>query len=235
MTSEYSLSVVVPLYNEAELLENSLIHIAQFLSRHFADFEIVVIESGSTDGSDQLCDAMARTDPHIKVLHEGARNGLGSALRVGFKNAVKDIVWMITVDLPFPLEAILRALPLLAQYDCVLSYRSSDPRHLFRRIQSFAYNVLVKRILRLGFRSINSAFKVFKRPVIQNMVLTSYGTFIEAEILYQVKKQGISYVEIPVDMIERSTGKSSVGFLTWIYVLKELARFTRTKDLPKPS
>lgn len=232
MTSPYSLSVIVPLYNEARVLEKALSRMVEFHSRHFADFEIMVVESGSTDGSGALCDEIGKQDPHIKVIHEGARKGFGSALRLGFKNATKDLVWIVSVDIPFPMDAILRALPLLGQYDCVLSYRSIDPRNAFRRIQSFVYNLIVKAALGLRFRSVNSAFKVFKRPLLQGMSLISNGPFIDAEILYRIQKQGISYAQIPVDLVDRTAGKSTVGPLAFVSILGELIHFARAKDSP---
>lgn len=225
MDKEYSLSLIVPVYNEIELVQSSLIAINSFLESHFADYEIIVIESGSTDGTAQVCDRTAETLPRIKVIHEGARNGFGSALRLGYKTATKELIWLVTVDISFPLESIFQALPLLSEYDCVLSYRSKDVRGAHRRIQSFFYNLLVKTFLGLKVKHVNSGFKVFKRDVVKNIALLSNGWFIDAELLYRLKEKTASYIEIPVEVVERSTGRSSVSFFSPLSVLWELFIF----------
>jgi len=221
----YSVSVVVPIYNEVGLTKHAVSGINAFLQQYFTDYEIVIIESGSTDGSGRVCDELAHAERRIRVIHEGARNGFGSALTLGCKRATKDLVWLVTVDLPFPLESVLRALPLLDRYECVLSYRVNDRRPVARRIQSVIYNTMVKLALGIRVRHVNSAFKLFKRHVVQALDLRSKGWFVDAEILYEIECRKTPYVEIPVELVDRVAGRSSVGPLSAASVMKELARF----------
>src|SRR5262249_28419671 len=100
----FSVSVVVPIYNEVELTEPSLRTIHAFMKQHVEDFEIVVVESGSTDATGAICDRVAAELSNTRVFHEGQRNGMGAALRLGYENSTKSYVWLVTVDLPFPLE-----------------------------------------------------------------------------------------------------------------------------------
>src|SRR5262245_56845127 len=72
-----NVSVVVPVYNEIELVEASVRAIDQFLGGQELDYEIIIIESGSTDGSAAACDRLAETLPAVAVVHETERNGLG--------------------------------------------------------------------------------------------------------------------------------------------------------------
>ena len=224
-----SLSVVVPIYNEIELVERSVRSINSFLAAHFDDYEIVIVESGSTDGSGEVCDRLAAQLERVILLHEGARKGFGSAVRLGYRHATKNLIWLVTVDVPFPLETIFKALPLLSKYDCVLSYRINDSRPSYDRVRSYVYNVLSKAILGLGVTHVNSAFKVFKRKTIEGLSLSSNGWLIDAEILYEITRRGISYVEIPVELVDRTVGKSSVTFLTVFSVIKELTGLLRAK------
>jgi len=214
MITQYSLSVVFPVYNEIECLPDALEVLHDFLAASFADFEVIVVESGSTDGSDRVCDAFAAQRERVVVLHEGARNGAGSALRLGFRTAVKDLVWVVWADLPFPLELVLEAAPLLAHYDAVLSYRARDDRCLYRRFQSVIYNNLAKWILGLRVRHVNSCFKVFRRPVVQSLNLISRAWGIEAELAFRLERSGATYAEIPVPLVDRTVGTSSVTVMT---------------------
>lgn len=230
MSNPYSISIIIPVYNEIDLLERAIHKIDTFILAYFQEYEIIIIESGSTDGSDDVCKQLDKQLSTVKVIYEGRRNGFGSALKLGYKVATKDLVWFVTVDFPFLLETILRAVPLFSHVDCVLSYRSKDSRkEVFRKLQSFVYNRLVKVLLGLKVKHPNSAFKVFKREVIQSLPLVSKGWFIDAETLYWIHKKNVSYVEIPVELLERESGTSSVTAFTSLSLLKELIYFYRMR------
>jgi len=172
MEKVYSTSVIIPIYNECILLEDATKRVCAFLSEHFKDYEILIIESGSTDGSKQLCDKLAKVYSEVRVFHEKERNGFGSALKIGYGAARKDLVWLYTVDFPFCLETILEALPFFSKYDCVLSYRTKTTRNsAFRTIQSLVFNTLVKFMLNIKVTHVNSAFKCYKRNVIRSFPL----------------------------------------------------------------
>jgi glycosyltransferase involved in cell wall biosynthesis len=220
-----SFTVIVPVYNEADLVISSLARIDGFMGSWSTDYEILVIESGSTDGSGALCDEAARKSPNIHVIHEPTRAGYGSALRLGFANATRTFAWIVTLDVPFPLESILTAAPLLDSHDCVLSYRSADPRAIGRRFQSAVYNLLLHVLLGIRARQINSAFKVIRVSVVKQIPLRSAGWFIDAELLYRLQERGITCAEIGVPLVDRSAGASTVGLNTWVGVLREMARF----------
>ncbi len=226
MFDKYSISVIIPVYNEEESINKSFSLIYSFLERNFEEFEIIIVESGSTDNSPEFCEKIAAKTKNIFVYHEEARNGFGAALKVGFKHSTKDLVWIVTTDFPFPIESISQAIPLLEDFDCILSYRSLDKRkNLYRKFQSLVYNHLVKWYLGLKFTQINSAFKLYKREVIQGMNLYSNGWFIDAEILYNIQMGNIKYKEIPVPLINRIIGKSSVDFRAPFSIIKEMINF----------
>jgi glycosyltransferase involved in cell wall biosynthesis len=227
----YSISVIVPVFNEIELLEPSISQISSFLESHFDDYEILIVESGSVDGSAEACDRLATNLPRITVLHEGRKAGFGSALKLGYEHAKKDLVWLIVVDMPFPLETILTALPLFSHYDCVFSYRSRDNRDLIKRFRSYIYNFLAKALLGLKVRHVNSAFRVFKREMIQNLSLVTNDWTLDAEVLYEITNRKIPYAEIPVDLNDRKRGKTSIKLTDPISMINGLLDIRRKKRI----
>jgi glycosyltransferase involved in cell wall biosynthesis len=220
-----SFSLIVPVYNEVALIMPSLTRVNEFMSSWGVDYEIIVIESGSTDGSGSMCDEAARMWPRIRVVHESTRAGYGSALRLGIANATRAFAWIVTLDVPFALESIFIALPLLDSHDCVLSYRSEDPRTAGRRLQSAVYNLSLHVLLGIRARHINSAFKVLRVSVLQKIPLASMGWFIDAELLYRLQQRGVRCAEIPVPLIDRSAGTSTIGITTWLGVAREIVWF----------
>ncbi len=226
-------SVVVPIYNEIELCDRAVRTIHAFLLHNHIPFEILLIESGSTDGSGAVCDSLGADLPNVHVVHEGQRNGMGAALQIGYAMARMDLVWLVTVDLPFHLETLLKAIPLIQNHDCVLSYRSGDSRSPMRRIQSWVYSALTRKLLKLPMRSVNSAFKLFRREFVQSLPLVSKGWFLDTELLYWVARRGLRYAEIPVDVLDRSAGTSKVTSSDWFKVFRELLAFRITiRKLP---
>jgi dolichol-phosphate mannosyltransferase len=231
MNEDYSLTILIPVFNEECLLKEALLSIIALCKENISDYEILLIESGSTDQSGVICDQFAAQNPdHIRVIHEGKKNGFGSAVKLGYQEATKEWIWLITADLPFPLETIFAASEYFNSYDCILSYRSIDPRSIERRFQSFIYNTLVKIILGLPMRHINSGFKVINHRVVENLELISKQWFIDAELLYWIRKFGYRYIELPVPIIERAGGVSSVGSLAFWGILKELFHFINIKE-----
>jgi dolichol-phosphate mannosyltransferase len=198
-----------------------------FMSAHVADHELIIVESGSEDGSAEECDRLARELSRVRVIHEGARNGYGAAVRLGFAQAREDLVISLPVDLPFPLEVLLDGLVLIETADCILSYRPEDNRPIFRRVQSATYDLIARMTLGLPMRTINSAFKLYRRSIIEAMQLQSNGWFLDAEILYWINVKGLRFHEIPVMIPEREAGVSKVRLLDPLRVLQELYAFKR--------
>lgn len=222
MTSPHSISVVVPVYNEPDLVAPAIAEIAQFLSAHFADYEIVIVESGSTDGTGAACDALAHEIPRVRVHHEGGRNGFGSAVRAGCALASKTWVWPLVVDMPFPLESMLAALPYLDQFDAVLSYRSHDPRGAYRKFQSAVFNRAARVLLGVRVRHVNSAFKVVRTSVMQSLNLQQRGWLLDAELIVGLERRGIAYAEIPVELTPRMVGSSTIGLSAVVKSIRDL-------------
>src|SRR5579859_5808460 len=221
MSSPLSISIVIPVYNEAALVAESCETIARFLRGSFRGYEVIIVESGSTDGSGELCDEVARKHPEARVIHEGARNGFGSAVKLGFAAAKNDLVAMVTLDLPFPLGSIAEAAALIGPYDAVLSYRSVDHRKSrFRKVQSWVFNTSLRKALGLTTKHLNSALKLYRREVIQSLPLTSRGWFIDTEIIYWLERRGVHTTQIPVPLIERRVGESSTGLMAPVHILR---------------
>jgi glycosyltransferase involved in cell wall biosynthesis len=227
MKSDYSISIITPVYNEDSAIKDFTVNIIAYLKTIADQFEIILIESGSTDMSGIICDQLSDQFDFVHVIHEGRRNGFGAALKLGYKNAQCDLIWLVTVDMPFPLEAIETAIPMLSNYRAVLSYRSNDPRKWIRRFQSFVYNRIIRLFLHLKVKHINSGFKLYRREDIQKMELVSNGWFIDAEMICWLQKLKLPFAQIPVPLIDRSIGQSKVSSSTFISVLKEMFSFMK--------
>jgi len=231
--SPHTISVVVPIYNERAAVPRVFEEIDRFLDARFSDYELIVIESGSTDGTGEACDALPPLRPRVRVIHEGARNGFGSAVRAGIALATKDWVWPIVVDLPFELDVIEGALSQMDTYAAVISYRSQDPRGGYRRLQSLVFNRLARAVLHVHAHHINSAFKIVRTPLIQSLGLESRGWLLDAELIMRLEERGVEYAEIPVRLVDRTTGRSTIGPAAVVGAIRDLCGLAlRRRRLP---
>lgn len=227
MLHSHSITALVPVYNEVALVGDSVREIHEFLSSLGHPFEILIVESGSSDGTAEACDALALHLSQTVVIHEGKRNGFGAALRFGFSKATSDLIWVIPVDLPFSLSVLTEALRQIVHSDAIISIRRSDTRNLFRRLQSHVYTLLCRALLGLPPYSPNAAFKLYRASLLRDLPLYSKGWFIDTEIIYRLRELNCRLATVEIDATDQRIRKSKVTPLDSLRVLKQLLAFRK--------
>jgi glycosyltransferase involved in cell wall biosynthesis len=222
-----SISALVPVYNEIAIVSESVREIHDFMQSLGCTFEILIIESGSSDGTAEACDKLASQFSEVVVFHEGQRNGFGAALRLGFAKAASDLIWVVPVDLPYSLSFLQAGLRQIADCDAVLSVRRSDDRSLYRRLQSRIYSWLCSLLLRQPGYSPNAAFKLYRRSVVLDLPLRSNGWFIDTEIACRLRQWNCRLGTVAIDTVERTSGQSTVTTLDSWQMFKQLLAFRK--------
>ncbi|MBT3297551.1 glycosyltransferase family 2 protein [archaeon] len=223
------ISIIVPIYNEEETIEELVNKLQQqFLSLNI-DFEIILIESGSTDQSKKICDELEDKFEQVKVIHEGNKNGYGSGVRLGLDSARYEILTYSDSDLPCDLSYYQKAINLLENNDLVLGFRTGNRENFARWFFSKGYNLLTKILFNLyGIKDVNFTFKLFKKEHYDKIKLHSNGWFIDVELLSELKKLKLKTFQMPIKYVTRQKGNSNVnincklinGFLKEIYQYK---------------
>src|SRR6185503_11954402 len=104
-----SITVVFPMYNEEAYARRAVAAARAALETAIPDWEIVIVDDASTDGTAAVADALAREDPRVRVIHNLRNRRLGGALRAGYAAATKELVFYTDADLPVDLEVLPRA------------------------------------------------------------------------------------------------------------------------------
>jgi glycosyltransferase involved in cell wall biosynthesis len=235
------LSIVVPMLNEEALARLAISTIADAGERLIADgtvddFEIVVVDDGSTDSTAAIIAELAQDNRHLQVVSRAVNGGLGAALRSGFSHARGSLVLYMDADLPFDLDEIATARRLIDSegVGVVSAYRRDRRAEGWRRTAySWVYNLLVRLVFDLRVRDANFAFKLCRAEVLDGLSLRSEGVFIDVELLVQARRRGYEIAQFEVDFFPRTRGVSTLSSGRVIAkTLRELLRFRIRRHEP---
>ncbi len=189
------------------------------------DYEIIVVDDGSTDATaDRVC-ACAGERTSVRLISHPSNMGYGSALRTGFAAARKGLVAFTDADRQFDLTELNRFVLLADRYDVVCGYRIDRKDGAMRCFCSGVYNLFSRILLQTGVRDVDCALKMFRHDVIQNIQISGDGFLVNSEILTQVHQRGYSLVEVGVSHRERVDGNRAVSASDIPKILSNLARY----------
>lgn len=218
------ISVIFPAYNEEENIEVCTIIAHCILKELVQDFEIIIVNDGSTDRTKEICLDLERRSDKIKIISKEVNEGYGYALRDGFKAAKFDLVFFSDSDRQFDIVNLKDLLEHIDEYDIVIGFRKNRVDSLKRKFLSWGYNMLVGFLFNLDVTDIDCAFKLFKNKIFDKITIESKQYFVNTEILAKARKLGLSIKEIGVSHFPRYEGESKVGFLDIPRTLKEIVR-----------
>ena len=203
-------SVVVPLYNEAQVVEELYARLSKVLTESGLKYEIVFIDDGSSDDTLGLLKAIAEKDRQVVIVELRRNFGQTPALAAGFDNARGQIIISMDGDLQHLPEEIPNFLEKLNEgYDVVSGWREKRVDNLImRKIPSRIANWLASKISGVEIHDFGTTFKAYDRRVIEDLNL--YGQmhrFIPALLA----ASGAKIIEIPIKNIERPHGQSNYG------------------------
>ncbi len=201
-----SISVFFPCYNEQENVYRTVERALAVLEKLKADFELIIVDDGSSDRTGQIADEISSRDDRVKVVHHQRNLGYGAALQSGFRASTNELVFYTDGDGQFDIEEMPSLLPLMEQYDIVSCYRLNRQDSLIRRINGWCWTKLVCLLFGMKIRDIDCAFKLYKREIFDNIKLSSTGALIDTEILAQAVRKGYRITQKGVHHYPRAAG-----------------------------
>lgn len=204
-----SVSVFFPCYNEQDNLAALVEKTISVLENLDADFELIIVDDGSSDSTARIADEIAQKDDRVKVVHHQINLGYGEALKSGFKAATKELVFYTDGDGQFDIGEMPPLLPMLEEFDIVSCYRINRKDSIMRKINGWAWTKLVCRLFGMKVRDIDCAFKLYKREIFDKIKMSSSGALIDTEILARAVREGYTITQKGVHHYPRTAGEQT--------------------------
>jgi glycosyltransferase involved in cell wall biosynthesis len=224
----YSLSLVLPAYNEWENIAETLYAALNILPSLVQDFEIIVVNDHSNDETGVIAEAIASMTGSIRVLHHATNRGCGAALATGFAVASKEYSFYMDSDGQFDISDLCIMLPELHEYDGVFGYRIDRKDTFARKLNALLWNIIIRFIFNLKIHDIDCGFKIFRTEYFKRVKLEAEGALMLTELVYKFARAGYSYAEVGVQHYPRVKGRPTGANMSVIVrAFKELLYYTQ--------
>jgi glycosyltransferase involved in cell wall biosynthesis len=173
------------------------------------DFEILVVDDGSRDGTGAILDELTTLVPELRVVRHDENRGYGAALKSGFAAATKDLVFYTDGDAQFdPRELTSLFAALRPGVDFVSGYRERRADPLLRVLLGNPYHRFVRAVFGLKLRDIDCDFRLFRRSALDGIELEEEDGALCIELLKKLEDSGRRFAEVPVRHYPRVYGRS---------------------------
>jgi glycosyltransferase involved in cell wall biosynthesis len=184
------ISVFFPAYNDEASIAGLVGEALALLPSLADDFEVIVVNDGSTDGTAAVLDELARADPRVRVIRHEVNRGYGAALRTGFASATNELV--------FYTDGV----------DIVNGYKVQRADGWQRKAIGAAYNGLAHLLFSIPIRDVDCDFRLLRRRAVEAVELVSSSGSICVELVHKLHRAGCVFAEVPVQHRPRRHGRS---------------------------
>ncbi len=219
------LSVVLPAWNEEAVIARTIQAVVETLSQVAPDYEVIVVDDGSTDRTGEIADALAAQNPRIRVVHNRPNRGYGGALIAGFNAVSKELTFFMDSDGQFDIRDIIRLLEHIDETDAVLGYREHRQDPPLRIVNAWGWKMLMRLLFGLKVRDVDCAFKLYPTKLVRRANVQAQGAMVNTEMLVKLNRLGYKWIEVPINHYRREGGKATGANLRVILrAFKELLK-----------
>lgn len=209
LKTKQSLSVILPAYNEEAAIAETVHAVIDTLSQWVQDFEVIVVNDGSKDATPTIVEAIAATNPCVRLISHPVNQGYGATLVTGFEAVTKDLAFFMDSDGQFDIYDLERFFPFIDEYDAVLGYRIDRQDTWMRKLNAWGWKMLVRMVFGLRVRDVDCAFKLYRADFFHTHRLETRGAMINTEILYKFTRTGYTCTQLGVRHLPRKGGRAT--------------------------
>lgn len=240
MIQSDSWSIIILAYNESETIKTVIDNVILLLKNLLIDYEIIIINDGSTDKTKDILTGSYGNMKEVKVINHEKNYGIGHSLIEAYETANKKIMGMIPGDGQFDTELLGNAIQLFQKDEdlkLVSFYRDSNTIYSpIRRTVSKVQKIINSYVLDIHFRDVNWV-KFFRSEILGKREFCMSSSLIETEIIYVTILKSYRYIELPSIYLSRSNVRSKFSFIKSLvraskdmFNLIKLRRFYKNKE-----
>jgi glycosyltransferase involved in cell wall biosynthesis len=222
-----SISVVVPALNEQDTVQKAVEWTLSVLAEMTDDYEVIIVDDGSTDATPRIADALAARSAQVRVIHNRKPSGYGGALDSGFTAARKELIGLITADCEFHPTDLPRFVEAIQDADVVTSVVPNRPLPFYRKVLSWGWRTCVHVLL--GERPIIEGTFMIRDQLFRSLDIESRSGMYVMEMLIKARRSGGRMKVMTIDVHPRpDMSKSKVANLrTTATVFREILALKR--------
>lgn len=214
-----SITAFFPAFNDEGSIAAMVTQALALLPQFTDDYEVIVVNDGSSDGTAAVLDELARQFERVRVIHHLHNRGYGGALRSGFAHAKKDLVFYTDGDGQYDVGELAKLIPLMTDdVDVVNGYKIKRADSKRRIVLGKIYKFLARLMFGLPIRDVDCDFRLMRRIAIQSIDLVSTSGVVCTEMVYKLRRAGRRFTETPVHHYPRLHGQSQ------FFTLRRVAR-----------
>ncbi|MFX1420130.1 MAG: dolichyl-phosphate beta-glucosyltransferase [Promethearchaeota archaeon] len=208
MRNKLEISIIVPAYNEEYRISKFLKKLISFSMINLKNYEIIIVNDGSTDNTKEIVYDLIKNDENIKLISYDENRGKGYAILQGIINSAGDFILFMDADGSTAPEEIFRMLKIRENYnyDIIIGTRIAEesnimiPQPISRKLLSKFFNLYSNLLFKLKINDLLCGFKGFKRDAALQIFkdLKSYRWEFDVEILYKARKKNFSIYQVPI-------------------------------------
>jgi glycosyltransferase involved in cell wall biosynthesis len=211
---EDSVSIIIPAFNEEADIEEAVATVSRLTSELIRDFEIIVVNDGSTDGTAAAISRAMKRHKQLKVITHAKNLGFGQGYRNGIKLATKKYITGFPADMDQSAKILSDLIRNRDKADVVSSYvTNASSRPFMRRFYSICFIILMKTVFHLNLKYFTGYF-ICRTGLLKNLRLIAPNTIILAEAKIRLIRQGASFIELPYQTKRRIHGYEKAVTLT---------------------
>ena len=208
LKAEKRLTIVIPALNEEDKIADTILGVLPLARELLDDFEIFLIDDGSTDATGSIMDGFGAEDSRIVVIHRPQRQGVGAAFETALKRAKFDAITLIPGDHAFQNEGVARIFKAASAADIVITYRDNQSdRSLNRSIQSHCLRFILNCMFGFWLFDYPSMI-VYPVKWLRQISVKADGYGYQISALISLLQLGLTYVQVPVSLNAELKGSS---------------------------
>ena len=207
--NDTGISIFFPAFNDERTIGALVTQALNLLPTVTDNYEVLVVNDGSTDLTQEVLENLARGSKHVKIVRHERNLGYGAALRTGFRHASKELIFYTDGDGQYDVRELPTLLAVMTKdLEVVNGYKITRSDALYRKIAGRVYSILARVLFHLPIRDVDCDFRLIRRSAMHSLDLTCSGGAICVELIYKLSRSGCRFSETPVHHYPRAHGRS---------------------------